>query len=120
MGVRNPRAEHKMAENPGLFGAKMGEAGKKLGGNARNRKDLGENGGEMEEMGGNDGENERKWGKLGYCGVILGSSNKIWGEKVEFWEISYKIFGVEVGEIGKKMVIYEVILGKSHQIWGRN
>ena len=94
MGVRNPRAEHKMAENPGLFGAKTGEAGKKLGGNARNRKELGGNGG-------NGGINGRKWGKLGYYGVILGSSNKIWGKKVEFWETSCKIFGVEVGEIGK-------------------
>ena len=120
MGVRNPGAEHKMAENPGLFGAKMGDAGKKLGGNARNWKDLGENGGEMEETGGNGGENWRKWGKLGYYGVILGSSYKIWGKKVEFWETSCKIFGVELGEIGKKMGIYEVILGKSHEIWGSN
>ena len=70
----------------------------------------------MEEMGGNG----RKWGKLGYYGVILGSSNKIWGKKVEFWETSCKIFGVEVGEIGEKMGINEVILGKSHEIWGRN
>ena len=38
---------------------------------------------------------------MGYYGVILGSSNKIWGKKVEFWEASCKIFGVEVGEIGK-------------------
>ena len=83
-------------------------------------REIGRNWEEMEEMGGNGGENERKWGKLGYCGVTLGSSNKIWGKKVEFWETSCKIFGVKLREIGEKMGIYEVILGKSYQIWGRN
>ena len=60
---------------------------------------------------------------MGYDGVTLGSSYRIWVKKVEFWEISYKIFGVEVGEMGKNWEENGILwggVGEILQDLGRN